>query len=152
VYRSTSSCPRKKLVVSGQFYAPAALPPGKELRYPLDRRLEDPEPAWARGRSENSWLYRDSISGPVIIQQQPVRIFEHVGQRGIVLIEKVNSCTDQQRKEFDRVVEMDPLFKTVKSCQSTDLLHQTTKFLLQYIYPIILPLSIKFRERFNISA
>jgi len=29
--------------VSGQLFAPAALPPGKEPRYPLDRRLGGPQ-------------------------------------------------------------------------------------------------------------
>jgi hypothetical protein len=29
--------------VSGQIHAPAALPPGKQLRYPLDRRLGGPQ-------------------------------------------------------------------------------------------------------------
>jgi hypothetical protein len=29
--------------VSGQLHAPATLPPGKETRYPLDRRLGGPQ-------------------------------------------------------------------------------------------------------------
>jgi len=34
--------------VSGQLHVPAALPPGKEPRYPLDRRLNGPQ---SRSRS-----------------------------------------------------------------------------------------------------
>jgi hypothetical protein len=40
--------------VSGQFHAPAALPPGKELRYPLDRRLGGPQSRSGRGGEKNS--------------------------------------------------------------------------------------------------
>jgi hypothetical protein len=39
MYRSTFSLHRYYLEVSGQLCASAALPPGKEPRYPLDRRL-----------------------------------------------------------------------------------------------------------------
>jgi hypothetical protein len=43
MYRPTFSWPRHKLKVSGQLQAPSALPPGKEPRYPLDRRLGGPQ-------------------------------------------------------------------------------------------------------------
>jgi hypothetical protein len=43
MYRSTFSWPRHKLEVSRQLHAPAALPPGKGPRYPLDRRLGGPQ-------------------------------------------------------------------------------------------------------------
>jgi hypothetical protein len=43
LYRSTFSWPRNYLDVTGQLHAPAALPPGKETRYPLDRRLGGPQ-------------------------------------------------------------------------------------------------------------
>jgi hypothetical protein len=43
MYRSIISCPRHQLEVSGQVDAPAALPPGKEPWYPLDRRLGGPQ-------------------------------------------------------------------------------------------------------------
>jgi len=35
--------------VSGQLHAPAALPPGKEPWYPLDRRLGGPQSRSGRG-------------------------------------------------------------------------------------------------------
>jgi hypothetical protein len=38
--------------VSGQLYAPAALPPGKIPRYPLDRRLGGPQSGYGRGSEE----------------------------------------------------------------------------------------------------
>jgi hypothetical protein len=40
--------------VSGQLHAPAALPPGKEPRYPLDRRLGGPKSCSGRGGEEKN--------------------------------------------------------------------------------------------------
>jgi hypothetical protein len=40
--------------VGGQFHAPAALPPGKEPRYPLDRRLGGPQSRSGRGGEEKN--------------------------------------------------------------------------------------------------
>jgi hypothetical protein len=53
--------------VSGQIHAPAALPRGKEPRYPLDRRLGGPQSQCGR-RGENSWPYLDSNSDPSVVQ------------------------------------------------------------------------------------
>jgi hypothetical protein len=39
---------------SGQLYAPAALPPGKEPRYPLDRRLGGPQSRSGHGGEEKN--------------------------------------------------------------------------------------------------
>jgi hypothetical protein len=52
--------------MSGQLHAPAALPPGKEPRYPLDRTLGGPQSR--SGRRKNSWPYRDSNSDSLVIQ------------------------------------------------------------------------------------
>jgi hypothetical protein len=38
--------------VSGQLHAPATLPPGKKLWYPLDRRLGGPQSRSGRGGEE----------------------------------------------------------------------------------------------------
>jgi hypothetical protein len=38
--------------VSGQLHAPAALPPGKDPRYQLDRRLGGPQSRSGRGGEE----------------------------------------------------------------------------------------------------
>jgi hypothetical protein len=38
--------------VSGQLHAPAGLPPGKDPRYPLDRRLGGPQSRSGRGGEE----------------------------------------------------------------------------------------------------
>jgi hypothetical protein len=40
--------------VSGQLHAPAALPPGKEPWYPLDRRLDGPPIRSGRGGEEKN--------------------------------------------------------------------------------------------------
>jgi hypothetical protein len=40
--------------VSGQRHAPAALPPGKRPRYPLDRRLDGPQSRSGRGGEEKN--------------------------------------------------------------------------------------------------
>jgi hypothetical protein len=53
MYRSTLSWSRHKLEVSGQLHAPATLPPGKELRYPLDRLLGGPQSqSWRCGEEK----------------------------------------------------------------------------------------------------
>jgi len=40
--------------VSCKFYAPAALPPGKSPRYPLDRRVDGPQNRSGRDDEENN--------------------------------------------------------------------------------------------------
>jgi hypothetical protein len=40
--------------VSGQLHAPAALPPGKEPQYPLDRWLGGPQSRSGRGDEEKN--------------------------------------------------------------------------------------------------
>jgi len=40
--------------VSGQIHTPAALPPGKEPRYQLARRLAGPETVWTWWRREKN--------------------------------------------------------------------------------------------------
>jgi hypothetical protein len=40
--------------VSGQLHDPAALPPGKEIRYPLDRRLGRPQSRSGSGGEEKN--------------------------------------------------------------------------------------------------
>jgi hypothetical protein len=48
---------------SGQLHAPAALPPGKSLRYPLDRSLGGPQGWYERsGEVKNPCLCRESNS------------------------------------------------------------------------------------------
>jgi hypothetical protein len=47
--------------VSGQLHVPAALPPGKELWYPLDRRLDGPQSrSGCGGEEKNSQPRRES--------------------------------------------------------------------------------------------
>jgi hypothetical protein len=60
--------------VSGQFQAPAALPPGKVARYPLNRRLGRPHSRSQRPwkKKETSCYCKDSNSGPS--SPQPVAI------------------------------------------------------------------------------
>jgi hypothetical protein len=43
--------------VSGQLHTPAALPPGKETRYPLDRRLSGLQSRSGRGGEERDLLF-----------------------------------------------------------------------------------------------
>jgi hypothetical protein len=52
--------------VSGQLHAPAALPPGKEPWYPLDRRLGGPQSCSGHGGEE-----KNSQSPPRIEPQNP---------------------------------------------------------------------------------
>jgi hypothetical protein len=52
--------------VSGRLYAPAALPPGKEARYPLDWRLGGPQSRSGRGGEE-----KNSQPPPGIEPQNP---------------------------------------------------------------------------------
>jgi hypothetical protein len=52
MYRYTFSWPRHYLEVSGELHAPAALPPGEEPRYPLDRRLGGPQSRPGRHEEE----------------------------------------------------------------------------------------------------
>jgi hypothetical protein len=40
--------------VSGQIHAPAALPPGKDPRYPLYKRLDGPQSQSRRGGDEEN--------------------------------------------------------------------------------------------------
>jgi hypothetical protein len=48
--------------VSGQLHAPAALPPGKEPRYALDRRLDGPQSRSGRcGEEKNLYIERKQI-------------------------------------------------------------------------------------------
>jgi hypothetical protein len=42
--------------VSGQLRIPVALPPGKSLQYPLDRRLSEPQNRSGRGGEEKNFL------------------------------------------------------------------------------------------------
>jgi hypothetical protein len=55
------------LAEGGQLHAPAALPPGKKPRYPLDRRLGGPQSRSER-REEISWPYWGSNSDPSVVQ------------------------------------------------------------------------------------
>jgi hypothetical protein len=55
MYRHTFSCPRRYLEVSGQLHATADLPPGKELRCPLDRRFSGTQ-SWSGLRGEEIFL------------------------------------------------------------------------------------------------
>jgi hypothetical protein len=47
--------------VSDQHHAPAALPPGKEPQYPLDRRLGGPQSQSGHGGEEKNSTYVHSI-------------------------------------------------------------------------------------------
>jgi hypothetical protein len=55
--------------VSGQLHDPAALPPGKEPRYPLDRRLCGPKSrSESGGEEKNSQPRRESNPRTSIVQ------------------------------------------------------------------------------------
>jgi hypothetical protein len=55
--------------VSGQFHAPAALPPGKEPPVAIGWEVRrTPVPVWATWRNENSCPHLDSISDPLAVQ------------------------------------------------------------------------------------
>jgi hypothetical protein len=47
--------------VSGQFHAPAALPPTKEIPVPFDRRLGAPQIRSGRSREENNSQFPPGI-------------------------------------------------------------------------------------------
>jgi hypothetical protein len=69
MYRSIFSRPRHNLEASGQLHAPAALTPGKEPPVPIGEEVGlIPEPVWTTWRRENSWFYRESNSGPSVVQ------------------------------------------------------------------------------------
>jgi hypothetical protein len=53
--------------VSGQLNASAALPPGKELSYPLHRRLGGPQSRSERGDEQRNWQPLPGLE-PTIIQ------------------------------------------------------------------------------------
>jgi hypothetical protein len=53
--------------VSGEVHVPVALPPEKEARYPLDRRLDGPQSRSGRSKEKN--LVRDENRTPAV---QPV--------------------------------------------------------------------------------
>jgi hypothetical protein len=55
--------------VSGQLHAPAALLPGKEPCYPLDRRLGGPRNRCGRGGEQNNFLPLPGLEPPIA---QPV--------------------------------------------------------------------------------
>jgi hypothetical protein len=55
--------------MNGQLHAPAALPPGKEHRYPLDRRLGGPQ-----SRSGHSGEEKNSNMAPAENQTPVVQI------------------------------------------------------------------------------
>jgi hypothetical protein len=55
MYSSTFFWPWHYLEVSGQLHAPIALPPGKELWYPLDRRLDGSQ-SWSGRREKRNFL------------------------------------------------------------------------------------------------
>jgi hypothetical protein len=55
--------------VIGQLHAPVALPSGKELRYPLDRRLGGPQNRSGRGDEEKSSQPLPGFEPPMV---QPV--------------------------------------------------------------------------------
>jgi hypothetical protein len=57
------------LLSAGQLHAPAALPPGKEPRYPLDKRLGGPQSRSGRHREEKILDPTGTrLSGPSVIQ------------------------------------------------------------------------------------
>jgi hypothetical protein len=55
--------------MSDQLQAPAALPPGKEPRYPLDRRLSGPQSRSGRGGEEKNSQHLLGLEPPIM---QPV--------------------------------------------------------------------------------
>jgi hypothetical protein len=57
------------LEVSCQLHASAASPPRKEPPVPIAYKVRwTPESVWTTWRRENPWPYRDSNSGPSIVQ------------------------------------------------------------------------------------
>jgi len=55
--------------VSGQLHAPAALPPGKSPRYPLDRRLGGP-PSQSRRGDEEKKIPVPDVNRILVLQKQ----------------------------------------------------------------------------------
>jgi hypothetical protein len=51
---------------SGQLHAPAALPQGKSLRYPLDRRLGEPPSQSGRGGEDRNSQLLPGLEPPMI--------------------------------------------------------------------------------------
>jgi hypothetical protein len=71
LHSSTFSWPQNLLEVSGQLYAPAALPPGKSPRYPLNTRLGAPQSR--SGRRGDDKIYDPSWTrSPTLFVVQPV--------------------------------------------------------------------------------
>jgi hypothetical protein len=70
MYRSTFSWPGHYLV-SGQFHAPAALPPGKSPRYPFYRRLGGPQ-SWYGRYGEVKIFTLSGLELPLPLVVQPV--------------------------------------------------------------------------------
>jgi hypothetical protein len=52
--------------VSGQLHTPAALPPGQEARYPLDKRLGGPQSRSRRGGGEKNSQPPPGLEPPII--------------------------------------------------------------------------------------
>jgi hypothetical protein len=65
------------LGTSGQLHAPAALSPGKEPPYPLDRRLSGPQSRSGRLGEEKILHYRDSNSDPSVVQSVASRYTDY---------------------------------------------------------------------------
>jgi hypothetical protein len=59
--------------VRGQIHAPAALPPGKDPWYPLDRRLDRPQNRSGRGGEE-----KNSLPLPGI--EQETKILQYINK------------------------------------------------------------------------
>jgi hypothetical protein len=68
----------------GQLHAPAALPPGKELLVPLDRRLGGPQSRYGRGGEEKNSQPLPGIEPPIIqpVAQRYTAMLSRISARG----------------------------------------------------------------------
>jgi hypothetical protein len=65
--------------VSGELYAPAALPPWKEPAVPIAKEVGwVPEPVWTTWRSENPSPRQDSNSDSLVVQHLVSRYTDYV--------------------------------------------------------------------------
>jgi hypothetical protein len=103
-----SGCIDPHFLDLGQLHAPAALPPGKEPRYQLDRRLGGPQ-SWSGRRGEEKILHptgtRTPTPRPVASRYTdyaipaPIRSWVHTLKRHMVF-RKTDECTCLNRRNL----------------------------------------------------
>jgi hypothetical protein len=102
--------------VSGQLHAPAALPPGKELRYPLDRRLGGPQSRSGR-RGEHSWPYRDLNPEPSVVQPVASRYTDNATKINLIYTGPTN---------FSRLFNFEPLHSIIQKSSEGNNEHRAS--------------------------